>query len=278
MVVSATAFHWIDPSVSYAKAWRLLRPGGHLALLTNAHSSGGTHTDPGIAEAIRTLHGRLAPEVEDWTFADTASIQRHAAAGGDIAAVWARIERKLSEPPAVSDLFEPPTVRTYPWLATYDTRSYLAMLASQSSYALIEPARRDELLRRIGQLIDALLGGVITKEYVTILAVAQTTAAAEPDLRFRADLYRGTAAFYDRYRPPYPGSSSTTFAAGCRHRGGDVSWTWLAAPGRSPSLSLIPSPRYGRSIRRWSRSPTAGAEPRPGVQPISPGLPARPRR
>ena len=171
--------------------------------LTNAHSSGGTHTDPGIAEAIRALHGRLAPEVEDWTFADTASIQRHAAAGGDIAAVWARIERKLSEPPAISDLFEPPTVRTYPWLATYDTRSYLAMLASQSSYALIEPARRDELLRHIGQLIDALLGGVITKEYVTILAVAQTTASAEPDLRFHATV-SGTAAFYDRYRPPYP--------------------------------------------------------------------------
>ncbi|MGH9054660.1 MAG: class I SAM-dependent methyltransferase [Acidimicrobiales bacterium] len=30
-IVSATAFHWIDPQVSYAKAAVLLRPGGHLA-------------------------------------------------------------------------------------------------------------------------------------------------------------------------------------------------------------------------------------------------------
>ncbi len=36
-VVSATAFHWIDPQVSYTKAAQLLRPGGQLALLTNAH-------------------------------------------------------------------------------------------------------------------------------------------------------------------------------------------------------------------------------------------------
>ena len=34
LIASATAFHWIDPSVGLAKAARLLRPGGWLALLT----------------------------------------------------------------------------------------------------------------------------------------------------------------------------------------------------------------------------------------------------
>lgn len=34
LIVSATAFHWIDPGVGLAKAARLLRPGGWLALLT----------------------------------------------------------------------------------------------------------------------------------------------------------------------------------------------------------------------------------------------------
>lgn len=29
-------------------------------------------------------------------------------------------------------------------------------------------------------------------------------AGTQADLRFRTDLYRGTAPFYDRYRPPYP--------------------------------------------------------------------------
>jgi SAM-dependent methyltransferase len=34
LIVSATAWHWIDPAVGWAKAARLLRPGGWLALLT----------------------------------------------------------------------------------------------------------------------------------------------------------------------------------------------------------------------------------------------------
>ncbi len=34
LIVSGTAFHWVDPSIGLAKAARLLRPGGWLALLT----------------------------------------------------------------------------------------------------------------------------------------------------------------------------------------------------------------------------------------------------
>jgi hypothetical protein len=48
------------------------------------------------------------------------------------------------------------------------------MLASQSSYALMDPARRHRLLDGIGSLIDERLGGTITKEYVTVVAVAAT--------------------------------------------------------------------------------------------------------
>jgi SAM-dependent methyltransferase len=173
VVVSATAFHWIDPNLSYAKAAELLSKGGWLALVTNTHSRGGTHTDEKIAEPIRRVHRRLAPEVGDWHFPAAEEIQRRALSGGDIAAVWARVERKLSDPPTVGDLFAPPTVKTYPWMATYEKDSYLAMLASQSSYALMDPVRRDELLASIGTLIDEQLAGTVSKEYVTVLAVAK---------------------------------------------------------------------------------------------------------
>jgi SAM-dependent methyltransferase len=172
VVVSATAFHWVDPKLSYAKAAVLLRSRGWLALVTNTHSRGGTHTDERIAERVRHLHRRLAPEVGEWDFPAAEQIQHRALSGGDIASVWARVERKLSDPPPVGHLFGPPTVRTYPWLATYDTDGYLAMLASQSSYALMDPVRRNELLAGIGALIDEQLAGTVTKEYVTVLAVA----------------------------------------------------------------------------------------------------------
>lgn len=47
-VVSANAFHWVDPAVSYAKSARLLRPAGHLVLIWNF---------PVLANAV--LQGRL---------------------------------------------------------------------------------------------------------------------------------------------------------------------------------------------------------------------------
>ncbi len=42
LVVSATAFHWVDPDVKFDKAARLLRPGGWLALL----ATGERYDDP----------------------------------------------------------------------------------------------------------------------------------------------------------------------------------------------------------------------------------------
>ena len=36
-VTSFTAFHWLDPEVKYAKAARLLRPGGALAIVETSH-------------------------------------------------------------------------------------------------------------------------------------------------------------------------------------------------------------------------------------------------
>lgn len=177
-IFSATAFHWVDPRVSFAKAAKLLGVDGCLALLTSLHGAAGTHNDKRIAEPIRELQRRLAPEVGDWRYSSAADMRRRSETGGDIAAVWARIERKLGEPPSVEHLFTSPMIFTYPWLATYDRDGFQAMLATQSSYALMARHRRDRLLQAIGQLIDDRLGGVVTKQYVSVLAVAKVRPAS----------------------------------------------------------------------------------------------------
>lgn len=173
VVVSATAFHWIDPALSYAKAVRLLRTNGCLALLTNTHSAGGNHTEESFADAVRELQSRIAPELGDWTFPNADEIEINARRGGDIAAVWARVDRKLWDTPSVSELFEAPTVKAYRWVVDYHPDAYVAMLASQSSYALLEQNCRQEILAGIENLIRERLGEVVTKEYVTVLAVAK---------------------------------------------------------------------------------------------------------
>ncbi|MHB1929122.1 MAG: methyltransferase domain-containing protein [Acidimicrobiales bacterium] len=173
VVVAATSFHWVDPAVGYPKAAELLRPGGYLALLTNAHAAGGSHTHPPFAEAVRQLHRRIAPAISDWKFPTADEVMARAADGGDMASLWARIDRNTAEPPDVSRWFKAPTVRTYPWVATYDRQEYLDMLASQSSYALMEADKRAELLEGVGRLVNDLLGGWVTKQYVTVLATAR---------------------------------------------------------------------------------------------------------
>jgi SAM-dependent methyltransferase len=61
LILSATAFHWIDPSVGLAKAARLLRPGGSLALLT----TGERYPEP-LHSRLRDLWVRYSRPSAEW--------------------------------------------------------------------------------------------------------------------------------------------------------------------------------------------------------------------
>ena len=61
LIVSATAFHWIDPGVGLAKAARLLRPGGWLALL----STGERYPEP-LRSGLRELQSRYSRQDGNW--------------------------------------------------------------------------------------------------------------------------------------------------------------------------------------------------------------------
>ena len=176
-VVSATAFHWVDPAVAFPKAARALRARGSIALVTNQHTRGGT--EDRLSAALRDVHVRLAPDVGSWTFPSVADVEASAGGGGDIAAVWFRVERRFDDPRPVDHLFEAPEVSTYPWVATYDTASYLTMLSTQSSYALLEPDQRSRLFDEMGSLVESELGGRVTKQYVTVLATARRSTSSQ---------------------------------------------------------------------------------------------------
>lgn len=61
LIVSATAFHWVDPSVGLAKAARLLRPGCWLALLT----TGERYPEP-LQGRLRDLWIRYSRQSGEW--------------------------------------------------------------------------------------------------------------------------------------------------------------------------------------------------------------------
>jgi len=62
LIVSATAFHWVDPDVGLAKAAQLLRPAGWLALLT----TGERYPEP-LKTALRELWMRYSRQATEWT-------------------------------------------------------------------------------------------------------------------------------------------------------------------------------------------------------------------
>jgi ubiquinone/menaquinone biosynthesis C-methylase UbiE len=61
LIVSATAFHWVDPGIAWAKSARLLRPGGWLALL----STGEKYDEP-VGQKVFELYLRNSSGPATW--------------------------------------------------------------------------------------------------------------------------------------------------------------------------------------------------------------------
>jgi SAM-dependent methyltransferase len=61
LALSATAFHWLDPAVSYPKIHRALTPAGSLAVFWNTHVR--SDRDAGFFDAVQGVYEREAPEL-----------------------------------------------------------------------------------------------------------------------------------------------------------------------------------------------------------------------
>jgi SAM-dependent methyltransferase len=152
-VLSATAFHWLDPETRVTKAADALRAGGILATIDTQHVAGGTtdffvdvqecygRWDPATPPGLRLPHAEEIPHHTD------------------------ELER--------SDRFEPATFRRYEWEVGYSTSEYLDLLLTYSGHIALDPAAREALLQCIADLIDARYGGRITKRYLAELRMAR---------------------------------------------------------------------------------------------------------
>ncbi|MDX3235535.1 class I SAM-dependent methyltransferase [Streptomyces sp. ME03-5709C] len=152
-VVSATAFHWIDPAVAVVKSADALRPGGVLAVVTTHHVDGGTRDffadvqecyerfDPATTPGLRPRAAALVP-------ADSGETDRSGRFGR---AVFHRYEREL----------------------TYTTAAYLDLLLSYSGHRALAATRRQGLLACVGSLLDGRYGGRVVKRYLTELRMTR---------------------------------------------------------------------------------------------------------
>lgn len=151
-VVSATAFHWIDPEVRVVKAADALRSGGALATIATNHVAGGTE--------------RFFVEVQDcyerWDPTTPPNLRLPPAA--DLS--------YPSEELVSSGRFGPSTFRRYEREIEYTTAEYRALLSTFSGHIALDVEARAGLLDCITELIDTRYGGRISKRDLIELRVA----------------------------------------------------------------------------------------------------------
>jgi SAM-dependent methyltransferase len=150
LVLSATAFHWIDPRIRVPKSADALRPGGLLAVVSTHHIAGG---DAQLWLDLQNCYRRFTSDPDE---------------GGLLAAD--AIAKDASEFDA-SGRFGPVLFRRYEWEQTYTVSAYLDLLSSYSGHRTLTPEARERLYGCVAAHIAAA-GGAITKRYLTELAAA----------------------------------------------------------------------------------------------------------
>lgn len=153
VVASATAWHWVDPSVGYDKAARVLRQTGTIALWWNAHvpETRDPHWVP-----IRRVYERAAPEL----------------------AVLPRLtpDRPDYDPAAelrASGQFRDIRQHVFPFSVTYTAEAFLALLDTYASHRHLDSDRRRDLYDRLAEAVAIELGGAITKPYEAVLVLGR---------------------------------------------------------------------------------------------------------
>jgi SAM-dependent methyltransferase len=169
VIFSATAFHWTDPSRRWPLAHEALREGGHVALATNRTSEGGSFDEFYLATG--DLHRRFGVGGDESRSPSIAAFHRELARARDVGALWAAAE-PVAGPSDATRYFAPPVYRTYEWTDVYRTEEAIGLLSTYSTYLVLAPEARTELLDELAALIDERFGGSLTRHYLSILAVA----------------------------------------------------------------------------------------------------------
>lgn len=145
LIISATAFHWVDPKVRYLKVSEVLGSGGFLAVFSNQH----VRKDEGFfAESQRLYDKYYAPL--------TTSRPTHA-----------------TNFPGM-EVFQTPIKRAYPWTQTYSSEQYIKLLGTYSGHIALSDKNRGLLFDGIVNLIETKYNGRVTKHYEAILDLRET--------------------------------------------------------------------------------------------------------
>jgi SAM-dependent methyltransferase len=160
LVTAGQTWHWVDPVTGAAKAARVLRPGGRLALFWNVFAP-----SPEVAAAFAEVYRRVLPELpyQPWSVAPL----------DEYAPLFAKVADGIRQ---AGGAFGPPEQWRFDWKARYTRDEWLDQLPTHGGLSRFPQARLEELLTGVGAAIDAQ-GGAFTMPYAAVAVTAERTAA-----------------------------------------------------------------------------------------------------
>jgi SAM-dependent methyltransferase len=163
LLISAQAWHWVDPALRWDKAASVLTPGGTIALWWNGFAVAGQQ----LSDALRAIHRKHGVAELSGQTLDTASESARRPPGAE--SDW-----PLSDL-AADGRFTSLERRDYQRRLVLTPRLYSDLLTSMSAYRLLDASLRDSLLADVTAAAER--SGSVPMEVRTRLYLARTEAA-----------------------------------------------------------------------------------------------------
>jgi SAM-dependent methyltransferase len=158
VLVAASSWHWVDPSIGWRRARDVLHPGGWMSLL--GHVVVRRHGEPEVYAETADLHERFCPGDPDWGHPPLEDEVRSTNEG------W-------GPPNDPGGLFGPTVVRWYPTVQWFDGEGFADLLRSTSTYRKLDHQVRESMLDAIAERIRTRMGDRAPRRYLSVLRVGQ---------------------------------------------------------------------------------------------------------
>jgi ubiquinone/menaquinone biosynthesis C-methylase UbiE len=172
-VFSASAFHWVDPEVSWQKAAEVLAPGGTLALVQYCGLE--EPRSKRDQEAVLAAMKKVAPDIAaNWpTYRDLdATLAGMEQRRGNVSAVWAWLGSYDIGHDYAGRLFGDVQLAAMPKLIEHTPGELNALVRTLSFYTRLSPGQRQALEREHEDIYERL-GRPIRASTVAVLVTAR---------------------------------------------------------------------------------------------------------
>ena len=156
LLLSATAFHWIDPRIRFQKAHELLKASGALAVFW--HRPVQTETSRHIFRAVQQIYRAVAPELTSDYVAPPPPAE-----------VATEYEALIPG----SGYFDDLEIRRHYVATKYAARAYIELLGTFSDHQTLNESKRQRLFSDIESLINDAFAGTVIRETVALLYLAR---------------------------------------------------------------------------------------------------------